>query len=143
VSLVAEIAKNVDETVDVDLCCPDAEALAHHELLHHAVENLVANACRHAAGSDLTVRVRHVNGDQVRIDVADTGSGMPTPDVQRALDRFYRSPSADGDGFGLGLSIVREVVSAMGGTLSIDSVRGQGTTVSIVLASAGAGRMCT
>jgi signal transduction histidine kinase len=141
--LVREIAQSVaDETVSVEVCCEDVEALAHRELLHHAVENLVTNACKHAAGAELTLRVMHVDDDKVRIDVADKGSGMAAPDLQRALDRFYRASSSDGDGFGLGLPIVREVVSAMDGTLSIESTRGEGTTVSIVLASAGDGRMC-
>jgi signal transduction histidine kinase len=141
--LVTEIAQGVDETVAVEICCDDAEALAHHELLHHAVENLVTNACKHAAGAGLTLRVEHVDGDKVRIEVSDKGSGMTAPDLQRALDRFYRAPAADADGFGLGLSIVREVVTAMDGTLSIGSARGEGTTVSIVLAAAGNGRMCS
>jgi signal transduction histidine kinase len=142
--LVSEIADGVaDGIVAVEICCEDAEALAHHELLHHAVENLVANARRHAAGAALTLRVEHVDDNKVRIDVADKGAGMTAPDVQRALDRFYRAPTADADGFGLGLSIVREVVTAMDGTLSIESARGEGTTVSIVLTAAGDGRMCT
>jgi signal transduction histidine kinase len=141
--LVSEIAGSVTaESVAVEVCCEDAEALAHYELLHHAIENLLANARRHAAGSEVTLRVEHMDGDKVRIDVADTGSGMTAPEMQRALDRFYRAPSADGDGFGLGLSIVREVVTAMDGTLSIESVQGKGTTVSIVLASPDTGRMC-
>jgi len=140
--LVSEIARSVDETVAVDFCCENAEALAHPELLHHAVENLVTNACKHASGSELTLRVRHLNGGRVQIDMADTGSGMTVPDVQRAPDRFYRAPSAGTDGFGLGLSIVREMVSAMNGTLAIESARGEGTTVSIVLTAAGEERMC-
>ena len=60
---------------------------------------------------------------------------MAASDAERALDRFYRAADSDADGFGLGLSIVREVVGVMGGTLSIDSRPEEGTTVSIVLAS--------
>jgi signal transduction histidine kinase len=61
---------------------------------------------------------------------------MSPRDVERAVDRFYRAPDSTGDGFGLGLPIVREVVRAMDGALSIESSAGVGTTVTIVLDSA-------
>jgi len=87
------------------------------------------------------LRVAHVDDDRVRIDVADEGPGMSAREAQRALDRFYRA-STDQDGFGLGLSIAREVVAVMEGTLSIMSDEGRGTTVSIVLAAAEPARLC-
>ena len=66
---------------------------------------------------------------------------MKPLEAQRAFDRFYRAATADGDGFGLGLSIVREVVQVMDGALSIESRSGEGTTVAIVLGAAGS-RSC-
>ena len=118
------------------------EVLAHRELLRHALENLTTNALKHGAGGGLTLRVSEADDEHVRIEVADEGSGMTPGDAARALDRFYRADS-DTDGFGLGLSIVREAVSAMDGTLSIESRPEEGTTVSIVLqsvASVGSGQ---
>jgi two-component system OmpR family sensor kinase len=76
-----------------------------------------------------------VDAARVRIDVTDDGHGMSREDAKRAVDRFYRSAGSAGDGFGLGLPIVREVVGAMNGSLSIESSPGAGTTVSIVLES--------
>jgi len=141
--LVREIAQSfADEPVSVEVCCEDVEALAHRGLLHQAVENLTTNARKHAAGAGLTLRVAHMDDDKVLIEVADKGTGMTPSDAERALDRFYRASGSDGEGFGLGLSIVREVVSVMDGTLSIESRPNEGTTVSIVLASAGAARLC-
>ena len=141
--LLHEIATGVDSPdVVVDVCCERMEVLAHRELLHHALENLTSNARKHAARR-LVLRAGHVDGDHIRIDVVDDGRGMTRDDAARAVDRFYRAPGSTGEGFGLGLPIVREVVEVMDGELSIDSNPGEGTTVSIVLESVGAARSCT
>ena len=141
--LFDELAQETDEPeVTVDVCCDDVVVRAHRELLYQALENVTANARKHAARR-LLLRAQHVDGDRIRIDVADDGRGMSRHDAERALDRFYRAPGAPRDGFGLGLPIVREVVRAMDGTLSIESVPGEGTTVSIVLHSLARARSCT
>ncbi len=74
-------------------------------------------------------------GSFVRLSIADTGAGM-TPDVlARATEPFYTTKAA-GKGTGLGLNMVRMATESMGGTLRIDSIVGQGTTVSLFLARA-------
>lgn len=134
VPLLREIAEDL-ETASVSADAgEDVEVLAHRELLRQALENLTANAVKHGGGGRLTLRVAAADDEHVRIEVADRGSGMTASDAARALDRFYRADS-DTDGFGLGLSIVREAVGAMDGALSIESRREEGTTVSIVLRS--------
>lgn len=141
--IVRELAQGAGEPgVSVELCCENVEVLAHSELLHQALENLATNALKHAAGKGLILRVAHVGDDHVRIEVADKGPGMKPLDAERALDRFYRAAGSDGEGFGLGLSIVREVVSVMDGTLSIATGPEEGTTVSIVLRAAGDAKGC-
>ena len=134
--LLDEILETLElADVEVDACCPDVAAWAHPGLLLQALENLTANAVKHAPDARVALRVRHADG-RIRIDVADDGPGMSAVESERALDRFYRSTDADGDGFGLGLAIVRELVHAMGGTVAIASERGAGTTVSVVVAAA-------
>lgn len=141
--LVHELTAGLDDpTTVVDVCCADVSVVAHADLLRQALENLTANALKHAAGQGLTLRVEHVAGDRVRIDVADRGPGMTREDAEKALDRFYRARGPDGDGFGLGLSIAREAVRVMDGTLVIDSQVGRGTTASIELGSIAGGREC-
>lgn len=141
--LLREIARSLDGApVRVEVCCEEVAAHAHRELLQQALENLATNARKHAGDAELTLRAAHVDGDRVQIDVADRGPGMTPHQAQRALDRFYRAPRSAGEGFGLGLPIVREVVAVLGGTLSIDSLPGQGTTVSIVLQSVAEARSC-
>jgi signal transduction histidine kinase len=142
--VVREAAQTVEDSqVEIEMCCQDAQVLAHRELLQQALDNLIANARKHAPDAELTLRVAHTDG-RVRIEVADTGPGMTQHQVRRALDRFFRADGGDGgdgESFGLGLPIVREVVAAMGGMLTIDSKPEGGTRVSIVLPNA-ATRSC-
>lgn len=141
--MLRDIAENAaDSLVSVELCCENVEVLAHSELLHQALDNLATNALKHASGRGVTLRAAHLDDLDVRIEVTDEGPGMKPFEVGRALDRFYRAAGSNGEGFGLGLSIVREVVSVMDGTLSIESRSEEGTTVSIVLKSAGEARGC-
>ena len=138
--VLEQIALDVDApAVAVDVSPESAYALAHAELLRQALGNVTSNAVKHAGGSRITLRARaQSDGEEVRIDVMDEGPGMTQSQAERALDRFYRAAGSDGDGFGLGLSIVREAVEVMGGRLSIESRPHVGTTVTIVLQSASA-----
>ena len=141
--MLRDIAENAgDSLVSVELCCENVEVLAHSELLHQALDNLATNALKHASGRGVALRAAHLDDNEVRIEVADEGPGMKPFEADRAFDRFYRAAGSNGEGFGLGLSIVREVVSVMDGTLSIESRSQEGTTVSIVLKSAGEPRGC-
>jgi signal transduction histidine kinase len=84
--------------------------------LRRVVDNLISNACRHAA-SRVTLEVRRV-GQRVLVTVADDGPGIPAADRERVFDRFTRLDDArarDEGGTGLGLAIVRELVRLHGG----------------------------
>jgi two-component system OmpR family sensor kinase len=99
--------------------------------LHQVVANLVANALVHAPGAPIEVRV-HAEGDRAVVEVADEGPGMNDTDASRAFERFYRadaSRSRHHGGSGLGLSIVDATVRAHGGTTSLTTAPGEGTTV--------------
>jgi signal transduction histidine kinase len=134
--LVHEVAGLDGVNVTVESCCEEVEVVAHEELLRHALENLTSNARRHAFGKGVRISVEHAGDDRVRIQVIDRGPGMTPVDAEKALDRFYRATGSNGDGFGLGLSIVREVVRVIDGTLTLESKPGEGTTVSIELETA-------
>ncbi|MDQ4108501.1 MAG: ATP-binding protein [Actinomycetota bacterium] len=100
------------------------------------VGNLIDNAIRYTPGGG-TVQVSVVSSDaDVRIRVADSGIGIPQRDLTRVLERFYRvdpGRSRRSGGTGLGLSIVRHVVENHGGSVSVESELGRGTTVDVVL----------
>jgi signal transduction histidine kinase len=100
---------------------------------------LLTNASKFTPeGGAIGVDARRM-GDEVVIAVRDTGIGIDTDDLVKVFSRFYRGSGQDVaqiPGTGLGLSIVRGVVTQHGGNVSIESERGVGTTVSIVLPAA-------
>jgi two-component system sensor histidine kinase BaeS len=114
--------------------------LADPDRLRQAIGNLVTNALR-ATPAGGTVAIRGASGDGgARITVTDTGHGIGPEDLPRVFDRLWR---ADGSrhrgtgGSGLGLAITREIVTAHRGTITAESVAGEGTTFVITLPSAG------
>jgi signal transduction histidine kinase len=104
------------------------------------VHNLLDNAVRYTpAGGQVRVSVSAKEGHAV-VRVDDTGIGIPSRDLDRVFERFYRVDEArarETGGTGLGLSIVRHVAETHGGTASVRSVLGAGSTftVEIPLAS--------
>ncbi len=112
----------------------DGEVFAelNRPLFQRAVGNLVENALAHVkAGGLLTLTVA-CQDNQVRIEVADTGSGIPEEHLQHVFDRFYRvdrARSSTSGGVGLGLAIVKSIAELHGGSVSIDSIAGHGTRV--------------
>src|SRR3989475_3635595 len=107
--------------------------LADRDRLVQVVINLVDNAVKYTPeGGSVTVTARSVAGGQLEVAVIDTGVGIPTADLPRITERFYRvdkARSRELGGTGLGLAIVRHLVVAHGGQLRIESEPGRGTSV--------------
>jgi two-component system nitrogen regulation sensor histidine kinase NtrY len=100
------------------------------ELLHRAISNLVSNAMDAMPnGGTLSVRTRS-EGDNVVIEVADTGAGLTAEERERIFTPYYTSKE---HGTGLGLAIVQSVVSDHGGRIRVQSELGRGTTFVIEL----------
>ncbi len=106
--------------------------------LAQVLTNLVDNAIRYnRPHGQVTVRVGPEDG-KVRIEVEDTGIGIPGGEVGLVFQRFYRvrrQAESEG-GSGLGLAIVKHLVRALGGTVTLTSRTGEGTTVTLVLPAA-------
>jgi signal transduction histidine kinase len=108
---------------------------------------LFDNAVKYSPpGSPVRVRIEPDGAANLRISVADRGTGMDAETRSSAFDQFYRSERARSlapDGSGVGLYAARGLVTAMGGTINIDSELGTGTTMTVTLpaepANAGAG----
>ena len=99
-----------------------------------AVYNLLDNATKYSeAGSPVEVRTRGV-GAAIEIDVRDHGVGIPTRDLERIFERFYRvdrARSRDTGGTGLGLAIVRHVAANHAGDCRVSSREGEGSTFTL------------
>jgi two-component system OmpR family sensor kinase len=103
--------------------------------IHQVVANLLANARTHTpAGTAIAVSIAQ-SGDGVRIAISDNGPGLSEEDQKRIFERFYRADSSrvrnDGEGSGLGLSIVDAVMKAHGGSVSVASEVGKGSTFTL------------
>jgi PAS domain S-box-containing protein len=95
------------------------------------VTNLVSNAIKYGYGKRIEVRLRP-DGDQVTLSVTDHGIGIDSEQRVRIFERFARAvPRRRHGGFGLGLWIAHQTVKAMGGSLSVDSEVGRGSTFAV------------
>lgn len=103
------------------------------------VRNLIDNAIRYShEGGSVTVRVDS-DGEEVTLRVSDTGIGIPSRDIPRIFERFYRvdrARSRETGGTGLGLAIVKHVVENHGGSVDVESELGRGTTFRVRLPGA-------
>ncbi len=113
-----------------------AEVMGHHTRLEQALVNLVDNAVKfNRKGGEVTIEVEREESN-VRITVADTGIGIPSEDLPRIFERFYRvdkARSREVGGTGLGLSIVKHTVERMGGSIEVESQLGKGSRFTIAL----------
>jgi signal transduction histidine kinase len=113
---------------------PGVEALASSDTLYRCVFNIVDNAIKYSGeGARVTISSRR-EGDCAVIEVRDTGPGIAPDEVAHVFDRFYRvdkGRSRRQGGAGLGLAIVREMVQAMHGDVSLHSTPGEGSIFTI------------
>lgn len=95
------------------------------------LRNLLMNAIRHTPAGGTVAVMANRQGDQVTVEVRDTGRGIPPDLLPRIFDRFVKGPGSTGSG--LGLAIARDLVQAHGGTIDATSQEGAGTTIRFTL----------
>jgi signal transduction histidine kinase len=119
----------VDANEDLPLVNVDPNRLG------HALNNLLDNALTYTPpGGRIILSAAAEGADRVRLTVADTGTGIPHEHMGHLFERFFRVPGQSrGQGTGLGLALVREIVTAHGGTVTCASEPGQGTTFQVLL----------
>ena len=105
-------------------------------LLRRVLQNLIANALRYTASGGILIGVRRLAGGRIRIDVTDTGAGIPAEAISEIFEEFRRggqsSPWGE-KGLGLGLAICTRICKLIGHRLSVKSVLGRGSTFSVNL----------
>jgi two-component system phosphate regulon sensor histidine kinase PhoR len=112
-------------------------AMADRDRITQVITNLVRNAVNNTLDGGIISVEANLERDRVAITVSDTGIGMEPEDLERIFDRFYRtdqSRARDTGGSGLGLAIVRDLVTAMGGSVEAESTPGRGTVFHVGLA---------
>ena len=120
----------------------EARVLADPDKLLQALLNLLSNAYRYSRskGGSISVRLKRRDldtGSQIGMSVEDHGIGMSPDQVRRVFDRFYRAdPASAVIGTGLGMTLVKEIMERMGGTVEIVSAPNVGTTVTLWLVEA-------
>lgn len=117
---------------------------ADSERVRAALGNLVTNALRHSEpdGPPVRVALERENGQAV-VTVRDRGEGIAEEDLARIFEPFYRvdrSRSKETGGYGIGLSLVKRIVEAHGGTIGVESRVGEGTRIRVSLPVSAAGR---
>ena len=103
-------------------------------LMLRAVSNLVSNAMANTPPRGNVTLTAEAVGETIRIDVSDSGSGIPAEALTKVFDRFFRvdpSRSQASGGTGLGLAIVQSIMKLHGGTAEISSELGRGTVVTL------------
>lgn len=102
--------------------------------------NYLSNAVKFTGRNGMvSVRISEQNGSRFRLDVSDTGSGIPAGEVARLFHEFQQLPNSRkaGQGTGLGLALTRHIVEAQGGSVAVESELGRGSVFSAVLPISG------
>jgi signal transduction histidine kinase/DNA-binding response OmpR family regulator len=127
---MADLTLSAEIAPDLPLVSGDPVAL------HRMLDNLMSNALKFtSAKGHVTLRL-FSNKDTVTLQVSDTGVGIPNDQLERIFDRFYQvdgSTTRHYSGVGLGLSLVKGIVEAHGGQITVASQVGQGTTFTVLL----------
>ena len=136
VSVYEDVAeeKTIDLRTTLEGLDPGLSVTGDRDRLRQVLANLVDNAIKYTpSGGQVTIGA-HPDGNAVRIEVVDTGIGIAAHDLPRIWERLYRGDHSRAErGLGLGLSLVRAIVRAHGGTVDVRTELGRGSTFTIRL----------
>jgi two-component system phosphate regulon sensor histidine kinase PhoR len=128
----------IQRGIDLRTHATKAEVLSNPLLLECVLRNLLTNAIKYTEpGGRVLVGCRR-KGPEIRIDVYDTGIGIPEDRLPRIFDTFTRLAPEYCDGLGIGLSIVRRALEVLGHRIEVRSIMGEGSLFSIYLPAAAA-----
>jgi signal transduction histidine kinase len=133
VSVYEDVAdeKRIDVSVNI---APGLTVNADRDRLRQVLANLIDNAIKYTPAGGRVAVAAEPGNSSVRIAVTDNGSGIAPHDVPRIWERLYRGDQSRAErGLGLGLSLVRAIVTAHGGTVEVDTQPGKGSTFTVSL----------
>ncbi len=129
-----------DKGISISMSIPEGlpKVLGDHDRLEQVMVNILDNAIKYThSGGRVSVTAGKVDG-AVRVDVKDTGIGIPADDIPRIFERFYRVDKARSRELGetgLGLAIVKHIIQGHNGKLQVESLPGKGSTFSFTIKS--------
>jgi signal transduction histidine kinase len=123
-----QVASRLGATVEV-AAIPDLLVRCEPGLLHVVLANVVGNAVKYLSGRPVRRVLIRVNreDDTCRLEIADTGPGIPKDQLQKIFEPFYRVEAGRGAGSGIGLATVRRILDARSGRVEVESEVDQGT----------------
>jgi len=128
------LAKERGISLSVNLADDVPEVLADLTLIQHAFANLLSNALKYTDPGGQVMVSAAAEEEFVRFAVSDTGRGIPAQYLEKVLEQFFRVPGQiPSSGVGLGLSIVKDIIDAHGGTIRVESGPGEGSKFSFTL----------
>ena len=123
-------------TFTVETASPLPDIVGDRSRIEQVLINMVTNAVKYTPDGGRIVLAAGSDGKNVWASVRDNGIGIPAEDVDKVFDRFYRvdkARSRESGGTGLGLSIAKEIVMRHNGALTLESEKGEGTVITMVL----------
>ena len=140
--LLTQVAESLGPLADaagvaiVVQCDPALVVPGDRNALERVVSNVVSNAVKYSHRGATVSAVATADGDEARIEVSDAGIGIPEDEVGLVFGQFFRASTARSsgrEGTGLGLAVARSIVAQHGGTITLTSTVGEGTTVTLRL----------
>jgi signal transduction histidine kinase len=136
VSAAEPIAQAAGIAIELDIADNLPAVAGDEPALRRAFQNLIGNAMKYGAGARWVGVRAAFTGGQVTVGVTDRGIGIAAADQAKIFDPFYRAPdvvAAQIQGAGLGLSLVKRIIEAHAGEISLESTPGQGSTFTVSL----------
>ena len=134
VNLFSSLAEDKGVSIETDI--PEGKLLVRAHLVHlqRITANLIDNAIKFTSeGGNIKVSTR-IDGEMAKLIIADTGCGIAESDIPNIFKRFWRSDASRAiSGNGLGLALVKAFAESCGGSVSVQSALGRGTTFSVII----------
>ena len=135
--MIEEVFENLSILAEIQgvelVCCGDLDAswILDRKWEMEAWSNIIKNSLEHSPeGSTVTVRVEH-SSVFLKIMISDQGEGIAPEDQRHIFERFYKAKNSSEASIGIGLSFARTILEREGGSITVDSVEGKGTTFTI------------
>jgi len=129
------IIEKAEMELDVKCLSIEGQTYVDRQMWEKIVLNLLSNAFKYTLKGKITVLLSQ-KGNEVVLEVIDTGVGIPENELPHMFERFHRVQNSAGrthEGTGIGLSLVHELVHLHGGTISVESVEGKGSTFTVTI----------